>query len=63
MGTCVSNMATPQATECAYNVIKKASLKAWVVRPVGLIKEGAGEQALKVVCRVAKWKLRFFPKE
>jgi hypothetical protein len=41
MGTGVSNMATPQATECAYKVIKKASLKA-----VGLVKEGAGEQAL-----------------
>jgi hypothetical protein len=36
-------MATPQATEGAYKVNKKASLKAWLVGPVGLVKEGSGE--------------------
>jgi hypothetical protein len=43
--------------------LKMPSKKAWVERSVGLIKEGGGAQALKVICRVAKWEQRMFPRK
>ncbi len=38
------------------------SQKAWVERPVALIKEGGGARALKGICRVTKWEQRVFPR-
>jgi hypothetical protein len=41
-------------------LLKMLSWDAWVERPVGLIKEHGGAQALKVICKVAKWEQRVF---
>jgi hypothetical protein len=37
------------------SLLKMPNKKAWVERLIFLIKEKGGAEALKVICKVAKW--------